>query len=167
MPAHVCWVLAALDGGGDALPCKPHELLMGKSAGTAVLGGVASLPDTAQICACNNVTKGAIYAALSDQDLTSVGQIKTCTRAGTGCGGCLPLVTDLFNAVMQSAGKTVTYHLCEHFAYSRTELFALIKTKQLKTFEAVLHHCGSGNGCGICKPAITPIFAALWNEHIL
>jgi nitrite reductase (NADH) large subunit len=165
--AHDYGVLAALARGGDALPCKPHELLMGKSAGTAVLGGVASLPDTAQICACNNVTKGAIYAALSDQDLTSVGQIKTCTRAGTGCGGCLPLVTDLFNAVMQSAGKTVTYHLCEHFAYSRTELFALIKTKQLKTFEAVLHHCGSGNGCEICKPAITSILASLWNEHIL
>lgn len=165
--AHDYGVLAAMAKGGGALPCKPHELLMGKSSSSDVVGGVAGLPESAQICSCNNVTKGAICSAIRDQELTSIGQVKSCTKAGTGCGGCLPLVTDLFNTEMQSMGQTVSHNLCEHFAYSRTELFALIKTKQLKTFDTVVAQCGRGAGCEVCKPAVTSILASLWNEHIL
>ncbi|MGE3536846.1 MAG: nitrite reductase large subunit NirB [Candidatus Tectimicrobiota bacterium] len=165
--AHEYGLLAALAKGGEPLPCKPHELFLGKADGPAVLGGVGSLPDTAQICSCNNVTKGTICTAIREQELTSVAQVKACTRAGTGCGGCLPMVTDLFNAEMQSAGKLVSAHLCEHFAYSRTELFALVKARHLTTFDLVLAEAGSGLGCEICKPAVTSMLASLWNEHIL
>lgn len=165
--AHDYGLLAALSKSGEPLPCKPHELFMGKAGGPAVLGGVASLPDTAQICSCNNVSKGTICDAIRDQELTSVAQVKVCTKAGTGCGGCLPMVTDLFNAEMQSAGKVVSADLCEHFPYSRTELFAIVKTKQLRTFDATLAQAGHGEGCEICKPAITSMLASLWNEHIL
>ena len=128
--AHDYGMLAALAKSGEALPCKPHELIMGKSGSAAVLGGAASLPDTAQICSCNNVTKGAICTAIQAQELTSLGQVKAATKAGTGCGGCLPLVTDLFNAAMQAAGRTVSSHLCEHFPYTRTELFAIVKSEK-------------------------------------
>ena len=165
--AHEYGVLSVLAKSGAPLPCKPHELIMGQAAGAAALGGVASLPDAAQICSCNNVTKGAICTAIGTQELTSMAQVKACTRAGTGCGGCLPLVTDLFNAAMQVAGRTVSHHLCEHFTYSRTELFAFIKLKQLKTFDEVLTHCGTGYGCEVCKPAVTSILASLWNENIM
>src|SRR5215471_5050355 len=165
--AHDYGVLSALAKSGETLPCKPHELIMGKSGGAAGLGGTVSLPDTAQICSCNNVTKGEICTAIQAQDLTSVGQVKAATKAGTGCGGCLPLVTDLFNAAMQAAGRTVSGHVCEHFPYTRTELFALVKTKKLTTFDDVIAQYGTGQGCEICKPAITSILASLWNEHIL
>ena len=140
---------------------------MGKSGGTAVLGGAASLPDTAQICSCNNVTKGAICTAIRDQELTALGQVKAATKAGTGCGGCLPLVTDLFNAAMQAAGRTVSGHLCEHFPYTRTELFAMVKAKKLTTFDDIITQYGTGQGCEICKPAITSMLASLWNEPIM
>ena len=165
--AHDYGMLAALAKSGEALPCKPHELIMGKSGGTAVLGGAASLPDTAQICSCNNVTKGAICTAIQTQELTSLGQVKAATKAGTGCGGCLSLVTDLFNAAMQAAGKTVSGHLCEHFPHTRTELFAMVKAKKLTTFDDIIAQCGTGQGCEICKPAITSMLASLWNEPIM
>lgn len=165
--AHEYGMLALLAKSGAPLPCQPHELLIGRSAGNTALGGVAGLPDTALICSCNNVTKGAICTAIRTQALTSIGQVQACTRAGTGCGGCLPLVTDLFHAAMQSAGRTVSHHLCEHFLYSRTELFALIKVKRLTTFDEVLAQYGTGHGCEICKPAVASILASLWNDHIM
>ncbi len=145
------------------LPCRPHELIMGTSA----LGGVEAMSDTAQICSCNNVTKDTIRTSICEQQLTTVGQVKEATKAGTGCGGCMPLLTDLFNAEMAAAGIKVTNHLCEHFPYSRTEVFALIKAKKLKTFDDAIAQYGTGYGCEVCKPAIASILAALWNDNIM
>ncbi|MBI1312221.1 nitrite reductase small subunit NirD [bacterium] len=149
------------------LPCQPRDLLVGTSSAAASIGGADAMPDDAQVCSCNNVTKGAICCAIRDQELDSIGAVKSCTKAGTGCGGCMPLVTDLFNSEMKRAGHVVTNHLCEHFALSRTELFAVIKTKRLKSFPEVLLECGSGNGCEVCKPAVASILASLWNETIV
>ncbi|MEM1227679.1 MAG: nitrite reductase large subunit NirB [Planctomycetota bacterium] len=160
--------LSIMAKGNDDLPCDPHELIVGSSDGAAAaLGGVDSMPDSAQICSCNNVTKGDICEAIRERDLDSPGAVKACTKAGSGCGGCMPLVTDLFQAEMKSLGKEVRNHLCEHFDYSRTELFAIIKTKQLTSFREVLDECGRGHGCEVCKPAITSILAGLWNDYIL
>jgi len=160
----VCSMLAK---GGSPLPCQPHELLVGSSNGASTLGSPDTMPDEAQICSCNNVSKGQICAAIREQNLETVSDVKQCTRAGTGCGGCIPMVTDLFHAELKKAGKLILNHLCEHFALSRTELFATIKIKQLKTFAAVMAHCGQGHGCETCKPAVASILASLWNEDIL
>jgi nitrite reductase (NADH) large subunit len=159
--------LSMLCKSGAPLPCKPHELIVGSSGGAPIAGGIDGLPDSAQVCSCNNVSKGAICSAIRDKNCDSPAAVKSCTNAGAGCGGCFALVTDLFKAEMKKLGRMVTNHLCEHFANSRTELFAIIKTKQIKTFREVLKQCGSGNGCEICKPAIASILASLWNEAIL
>ncbi len=147
------------------LPCKPHELIVGKSGGPSA-GGIDAMPDSAQVCSCNNVCKGSICTAIREQGLDSVAAVKSRTKAGTGCGGCVPLVTDLFHAELKRAGKTVVHHLCEHFAYSRTELFAIIRTRRLKSFDETIAQYGGGQGCEICKPAIASILASLWNENI-
>ena len=125
------------------------------------------MSDEAQVCSCNNVTKGDICAAIQDQDLTSLAEVKSCTKAGTGCGGCLPLVTDIFHAEMKKAGVELNNHLCEHFAYSRQELFQIVKVKQIKTFDQLIASHGHGSGCELCKPAVASILASLWNETIV
>ena len=158
--------LSMLAKSEDKLPCSPHELVVGSGGGIPG-GSAADMPDEAQICSCNNVTKGQICAAIQDQELTSVDEVKACTKAGGGCGGCMPLVTDVFKAEMAAAGITVNNHLCEHFEFSRTELFDIIKIKKLKTFAEVITDCGSGNGCEVCKPTVASILASLWNEHIV
>ncbi|HEY4308779.1 MAG TPA: nitrite reductase large subunit NirB [Pirellulales bacterium] len=160
----VCSVLAKAAG---PLPCQPHELLVGTSSGASALGSPDAMPDEAQICSCNNVSKGQICSAIREQNLETVSDVKQCTRAGTGCGGCLPMVTDLFHAELKKAGKAISTRLCEHFSLSRTELFGTIKIKQLKTFDAVLADCGQGHGCETCKPVVASILASLWNEDIL
>src|SRR5262249_30239395 len=149
------------------LPCQPNELIVVKAAGPAAAAGLDSMPDDAQICSCNNVSRAAICSAIRDKGIDTLDALKACTKAGTGCGGCVPLVTNLLKAEMKRAGKAVINHLCEHFQLSRTELFAVIKAKRLRTFSDVVEHCGSGNGCEICKPAVTSILASLWNENIM
>ena len=150
------------------LPPHPEDLLMPPREGTPVVKmGVDSLPNTAQICSCNNVTKGQICTAIGEQKLTDVPSIKKCTKAGTGCGGCVPLVTDLLKSELKKAGVEVKNHLCEHFAYSRQELYHLVRVHEIRTFDELIQRHGRGLGCEICKPAVASILASTWNEHIL
>jgi nitrite reductase (NADH) large subunit len=150
------------------LPPHPEDLLMPpREGGSSFSMGVESLPDTAQICSCNNVTKGQICTAIQEQNLLDIGAVKKCTTAGTGCGGCVPLVTDLLKSELKAAGIEVKKDICEHFAYSRQEIYSLIRTHQIKTFDELLDRHGSGQGCEICKPAVGSILASAWNDYVL
>jgi nitrite reductase (NADH) large subunit len=128
--------------------------------------GVAGLPATAQICSCNNVSKGAICAAI-DAGCTTIGALKKSTKAATSCGGCGSLLTQLLKAELASRGVAITNHLCEHFPYSRQQLFHLIRIGQLKSFGDTLAKHGRGLGCDICKPVVASILASCWNEFVL
>ncbi len=148
------------------LPGDPHELLLGASNGKAVSLNPHDLPDDAQICSCNNVAKGALVRAVAE-GYTQLGALKDATRAGTGCGGCIPLVTDILNAELTAQGIEVNTHLCEHFAYSRQELFQIVKINRIKRYDDLLARYGQGHGCEICKPAVASILASTWNDPIL
>ncbi len=149
------------------LPPNPEDVIMGSRGGEGDGGaGVLTLPDDAQICSCENVSKGAICKAVIDGAET-VDAIKKCTKAGTCCGGCVPLVKDLVNHTLASQGKYVRNVLCEHFNYSRQELYDLTKINRLTSFEDVLNKFGSGDGCELCKPPVASILASLWNDMIL
>ncbi|MFT5756518.1 MAG: nitrite reductase (NADH) large subunit [Alteromonadaceae bacterium] len=128
--------------------------------------GVDALPTTAQICSCYDVTKQDLCNAISD-GAHDIAALKSCTSAGTGCGGCVPLVTQVLNSELAKAGVSINTDLCRHFAYSRIELFDIIRVKQIRTFDALLAECGRGDGCEICKPAAASMLASLWNEHVL
>jgi nitrite reductase (NADH) large subunit len=151
-----------------ALPPHPEDLLIPPREGqTTVKMGVDSLPATAQICSCNNVTKEQICKAIHEDNVTDVPSLKKCTKAGTGCGGCVPLVTDLLKTELRKAGVEVKNHLCEHFPHSRQELYHLLRIGQIQTFDELLAKHGKGMGCEICKPAVASMLASTWNAHIL
>jgi nitrite reductase (NADH) large subunit len=160
------WLQMMLNG--LALPECPEELLLPRSSGNGApaLGGPAALPAAAQICQCNNVSKGALCAAI-DTGCTTVGALKSKTKAATACGGCAPLVTQILKAELARKGVAVDNHLCEHFKFSRQQLFHLVRIGELRTFDAVLEKHGRGRGCDICKPAIASILASCWNEFVL
>ncbi|SFD10498.1 nitrite reductase large subunit NirB [Collimonas sp. OK412] len=149
------------------LPASPEFLILPQADGQARVGlGVDALPDTAQICSCNNVSKGDLCAAVGG-GATSIGALKSCTKAGTSCGGCVALVTQIMKAEMKKQGMAVNNHVCEHFPYSRQELFHLVKVGQIKTFGALLEQHGKGLGCDICKPVAASILASCWNDFVL
>ncbi len=158
-------MLSSLVKTGTPLTMSPGELMIGKRAGGEA--GINAMGDDCQVCSCNNVTKGQLCAAIDKEQITTLGEIKACTKAGTGCGGCVPLVTSLLNRQLEVAGKTVNRSLCEHFAYTRQELFQIVKVKGIKSFDALVASHGRGLGCEICKPAVASILASLWNEPIL
>jgi nitrite reductase (NADH) large subunit len=147
------------------LPEHPEELILPAREGKKGLG-VDMLPDSALICSCNGVTKGALCAAISE-GCQSLGSLKTKTKAATSCGGCAPMTKQILDAEMKKRGFRVNNHLCEHFAHSRQELFHLIKINSIRSFDALITQHGRGRGCDICKPAAASIFASCWNEMIL
>ena len=152
---------------GIALPADPEFLILPSPDGKVRPAlGVDALPDSAPICSCNSVTKGQICAAVGD-GATTMGALKACTKAGSTCGGCVPLVTQVMKAEMARRGMAVNNHLCEHFAYSRQELYHLIRVGEIKTFDALLAQHGKGLGCDICKPAAASILASCWNDFVL
>ena len=146
-----------------ALPQPPLSLLVGE-AGTAPAPLV--LPDSAILCSCHNVSKGDVVAAVraGNHELSAV---KSCTKAGTGCGGCSNLLKQVVDQTLADLGVEADKGLCEHFAYGRQELYHLARVGELKSFEALRDKHGQGLGCDICRPTVASILASLWNEHVL
>lgn len=151
------------------LPPNPEDMILGSRGGAEADAGagVLGLPDEALICSCESISKADICNAVSEKGCETVDAIKKCTKAGTGCGGCVPMLKDLMVHTMKAQGKYVRNVLCEHFSYSRQELYDLIKLKEIKSYDAALDEIGHGDGCEVCKPAISSILASLWNEMIL
>jgi len=148
------------------LPEHPEDLILPAREGAKKGLGVDLLPASAAICTCNGVSKGGICDAIA-AGCASLGALKKATKASTTCGGCGPLVKQILDCELKKRGVDVKNHLCEHFDYSRQELFHLIRVGKLMSFDAVIAQHGRGRGCDICKPALASIFASCWNEMIL
>lgn len=147
------------------LPKNPENLILGSRGGeSASFGSAMDLPDTAVICSCEAVSKGQICCSVTDHGNESVKSIARATKATTGCGGCKPMVEDLLKGTLKSLGKVVKEAICEHFYYSRQELYDLVKLRGMKDYDELLDLVGSGHGCEVCKPAVAAIFASIYNE---
>ena len=143
---------------GRPLPADPASLI----APAAAEVGVGALPDEAQICSCNAVSKGAICSAISD-GACEVPTIKATTAAGTSCGSCVPMLKRL----LEAQGVEQSKALCEHFTQSRAELFQIVQATGIRTFSGLIARHGTGTGCDICKPAVASILASTSSGHIL
>ncbi|MFK3725606.1 nitrite reductase large subunit NirB [Pseudomonas monteilii] len=151
---------------GIALPADPASLIVPQGEAAPALG-VDALPATATICSCHNVSKGAICSAI-DGGCTDLAGIKCQTKAGSGCGGCAGLLKQVFEHELTARGVTVDKSLCEHFAYTRQELYSLVRVERIETFDELLARHGQGHlGCDLCKPVVGSILASCWNRPIM
>ncbi|KAK4444658.1 putative nitrite reductase [NAD(P)H] [Podospora aff. communis PSN243] len=150
------------------LDVPPSELILGAKKDGGDDG--EDLDDDTQICSCHNVTKKDVQTVVKEGTCKSLGEVKSCTKAGTGCGGCMPLVTSIFNKTMKDMGNEVKNNLCPHFQYTRADLYNIIMVKRLKTLPEVMKEAGvdpNSLGCEVCKPCLGSIFASLWNRHVM
>ncbi len=86
------------------LPANPEDFILGARGGEGAGGiSVGDLPDSANICSCENISKGDILTAIENEGAEAVPLIKKCTKAGTGCGGCVPML-DAAYLLHESAG---------------------------------------------------------------
>lgn len=165
--------LHALAMKGGQLPENPALLLAPLSARGDVEPQELSSDPSAQICSCNDVTRGQIENTIKELgvDGATLKEVKTCSRAGTGCGGCEPDVKMILSQELEKLGGSLNNNLCEHFDFSRPELMALIRTdddpSSVDSFEKILHKHGHGDGCEICKPAVGSILASIYNGQVL
>jgi nitrite reductase (NADH) large subunit len=144
---------------GGPLPGAPLALL----APAGATGSTSGLSGDTQVCSCNAVTKDAIVSAIRDQGCADVAGIKSCTRAGTTCGSCVPLIKQL----LTEAGVVTSKALCEHFDLSRRDLADLIRVRGIRTFSELIAAHGRGRGCDICRPTVASILASTHGGYIL
>ena len=166
--------MVAVAAGDIDAPDDPVSLLLPEGRGGelgAAVAGASPLRPSATVCSCENVTAGEISDAI-DQSIQSAGSadvatVKSCTRAGTGCGGCIPQITDLVRARLAGAGIDASRSLCEHFSHSRQELCDIVRITGARSFSELIERHGTGAGCEICKPAVASILASVAGGHIL
>jgi len=151
---------------GIELPEYPDSLILPHRDGVSAGLGVDALPDVAQLCSCNNVSKGELIAAI-DAGAMTLADLKSGTKASTTCGGCTVLVGQLLNKELEKRGIEVNRDLCEHFPYTRQDLYLIVRAEKLRTFEELIERHGRGRGCDICKPAVASILASCWNDYVL
>ncbi|MEU7997859.1 nitrite reductase large subunit NirB [Micromonospora sp. NPDC049060] len=144
---------------GGPLPGPPLALLAPEGAAG---GGAGALPAAAQVCSCNAVTRADIDTAIAG-GCADVPALKACTRAGTSCGSCVPMLKQFLDA----AGVRQSTALCEHFDVSRQELFDIVRVRGIRTFSQLVAEHGRGRGCDICKPVVASILASLGTGHVL
>ena len=148
------------------LPQEPECLILPQTEGSSSALGVDALPESAQLCSCLNVSKGDIVSAVAE-GATCMSDIKDATKAATGCGGCSALVTQVMNSELEKLGVEVNTDLCEHFAYTRQDLYNIIRLEKIKSFKELIDKYGKGHGCDICKPTVGSLLATCWNDYIL
>ena len=144
---------------GREIGCSPEQLVLPATDAAAR----PSLPMDAQVCSCQNVTKGTIVESITSGACADVACIKACTKAGTVCGSCVPMLKQLLN----ETGVVQSTALCEHFEQSRPELFEIMRVRAYRSFSEVLAALGTGRGCAICKPVVASILASLGTGHVL
>jgi nitrite reductase (NAD(P)H) len=119
---------------------QPVDLFLGGSSEA----DAGDLDDDAVVCLCQKVTKGDIVDAVKNQDCATIAEVKRCTTAGNGCGGCVlntGFIPKILRATLEECGKKAFTGISPHFPFTRAELFDIIKLKELKTWEAVVKEC--------------------------
>ncbi|HVX54933.1 nitrite reductase large subunit NirB [Nocardioides sp.] len=156
-------VLRPMVGAGIELPANPEELILPAASGN---GPQLTLPADAQVCSCNNVTKGEIEAAV-DAGCHSAAEVTEATRAGATCGSCKVQVKKIVEDHFAAQGRTVDRSLCEHFRLTRAELFDVVLVHGYRSFDEIVAAHGTGRGCDVCKPTVASILASQLSGHVL
>ncbi|WP_144547985.1 nitrite reductase large subunit NirB [Bacillus sp. X1(2014)] len=130
---------------------------------------VAAMAHHEIICNCNGVAKGAIIEAVQKNGLTTVEQVKKCTKASGACGGCKPIVTDLLHYINSDEFNEVMGQksMCTCTALTEDELVYEMQWQGLTTVQEVMNVLGWGNkeGCSVCRPALAYYLGMIYPEY--
>ncbi|MFC7290603.1 nitrite reductase large subunit NirB [Hirschia litorea] len=163
------WFFQKIKESAVIAPEERENLIFGQSfSGAAPLDpmeAVAALPDDAEICGCNGVSKGKIISAIDKEELTDIAGVRACTKASSSCGTCTGLVEKLLawklgDAFEANAVPTV----CSCTDLSNDDVRRLIISKELKSIPAVMQELGwkTSCGCAKCRPALNYYLVSSW-----
>jgi len=125
---------------------------------------VTSMPDSATICGCMGVSKGAIVKAIEEYGLTSKEEVSEKTKACTSCKGCSPLIDQILQDVL--GGEYVKHDgpqwFCGCIPMTWEDIRKEVIARGLKSVSEILHILGNGQGCETCKPGLNYILSELY-----
>ena len=157
-------LLQAFDRASE-LPSNRAELLFQLSAAESA-SGVADLPESAQICNCNGVSKGALVAAVANGSCT-LKSLCEATRAGLGCGACKPQVQQVLEL---AAGERVQEDPSVHFyvpgvPMTKAELVAAVRELELKSVSDVFAQLCGGREDAASKAGLSSLLRTIWGAE--
>ncbi|MBI5180560.1 MAG: NAD(P)/FAD-dependent oxidoreductase [Nitrospirae bacterium] len=130
----------------------------------SAITSVASMLDSATVCGCMGVSKGAIVKAIEEDGLTSKQEISEKTKACTSCKGCAPLIDQILQDVL--GGEYVKHDgpqwFCECIPMTWDDIRKEVIARGLKSVSEILHVLGSGQGCETCKPGLNYMLSELY-----
>jgi nitrite reductase (NADH) large subunit len=150
---------------GTAVPERRADLFFGTPTGVALLKA-SDLPDNAQICNCNGISKRRIVEAIETQGCKSVSKVGACTKAGLGCGSCKGLVAQLLEAYLGEVGYDPTEHYyVPGVPLEKSQLVAEIKRRKLKSVSAVFNELADGKEDPASKVGLASLLKTIWPDE--
>lgn len=150
---------------GDPLPERRSELLF-PNTGAAEVGRVESLPDSAQICNCNGVSKGDLVAAVK-KGCRSLKALCDATRAGTGCGSCKEQVERVLVYASDGAldeDPSINWYV-PGVPMTKPELIAAVRARGLKSVSSVFAELAGGREDPSSKMGLASLLKTLWGAE--
>jgi nitrite reductase (NADH) large subunit len=162
------WYFDHIRNGTDISALR-DDLIFGPGSGDDAGGGVETLPDTAEICGCNGVSKGRIMTAIAELKLTSVDEVRARTKASASCGSCACNVEKLLSFALGSAYDATpkVKAVCKCTTMGHDAVRAAITDKKLKAIPAVMRalHWTTPDGCASCRPALNFYLLCAWPDE--
>jgi len=163
--ADAAWYLELMTAGADISAIR-DRLLLGRAAAGAPAASVAALPDDAEICGCNGVSKGKILAAIARHGLTTLDAVRARVKASASCGSCAGQVEALLRHALGAAFETApkVKPMCKCATLGHDAARAAIREQHLKTIPETMRALGwsTPDGCASCRPALNYYLLCQW-----
>src|SRR4029453_6752239 len=147
---------------GIKVPARRADLLFGSPTGVGLLKA-SDLPDNAQICNCNGISKRQIVDAIQTRSCRSVSKVGACTKAGMGCGSCKSLVAQLLEAYVGEVGYDPTEHYyVQGVPLEKSQLVREMRSRGIKSVSEVFSQLADGKEDPASKAGLASLLKTLW-----
>ena len=151
------------------------SLMFGESnlgdGGHAGQNQAAAMPDEAEVCGCNGVSKGTICKAIKDKGLFTLDEVRKHTKASASCGSCTGLVEQILMATVGGAyaAASAAKPVCSCTEHGHQALRDAIRANHLISKEEVFAFMEwkTPDGCPSCRPAINYYLISTWPKEAL
>jgi len=119
-----------------------------------------------EVCGCNGVTKGEIVAAIKEQGLFTLEDVRAVTKASASCGSCTGLVEQILASVLGGDYSAAPSEkpMCGCTDYTHDQVRNAIRENGLKSVADVMRFLEwrTPDGCASCRPALNYYLLCQW-----
>jgi nitrite reductase (NADH) large subunit len=124
------------------------------------------MADSDEVCGCNGVAKGKIIAAIREQKLCTLDEVRKCTKASSSCGSCTGLVEQILIATAGAdySAAPKTKPMCGCTDSTHAEVRQAIRDEKLLSIPRVIERLNwrTPTGCATCRPALNYYLISTW-----